>query len=60
MKRALPKLLEDPDMGVRVMAAWAAGELGETTCLEALERAAESPNPALRREATRALEKLGS
>ena len=56
--RELSTLLEDPDMGVRVMAAWAAGELGEMSTLEALERAAESPNPALRREAKRALERL--
>jgi thiol-disulfide isomerase/thioredoxin len=53
-------LLADDDHGVRVAAAWAAGELREESAVEPLLALRTHPSAALRREVTRALGRLAS
>jgi thiol-disulfide isomerase/thioredoxin len=52
--------LTDPDLEVRAMAAWACGELGLREAESALAASLSNGNAALRREAARALAKLGT
>ena len=53
-------LLGDPDLDVRAMAAWACGYLSLPAAEKGLIACLEHPNAALRREAARALAKIGS
>ncbi len=56
--REVVPLLRDPDVEVRVAAAWAAGAVREADATEALVEHLGHPNAALRRESVKALHAL--
>jgi HEAT repeat protein len=47
--RSLTPLLNDPDTNVRVVAAWALGQIESTTALPALEKVKDDRSLAVRR-----------
>jgi HEAT repeat protein len=54
----LTRLIDDPDLEVRLAAVWALGQVGGKPAAEALVKALRSDNPAMREAAQEAMEEI--